>query len=382
MCDEYNTEVELIPRDSADEPGTSFTGFVHRTQLIEGNQYITITYSIELGTCMADLNMENYFITAIMWQPHEGALLDRVGFGHDQEEQNEAYETLVDLLMMEERSEDREEEAMTIAGPKRMEVVLKQISSPTIVRRLIVTTILPPSGHFKNYMLGGRIYKTCGTLEKFKSTGMSSDMWRISEIKQYPGGVSAPATTYYGSHSVERMDAAWKKIVTFIKSLHPSEINVIQGWECKSNPLDDDDEDDLYGFGYGGMGGSHYTQRIPSAYQPPPPPVAMLRTAGDEVGKLIHLGTSEIEVARPDSEREMDILEYLEKKDEAETEENPEAEISASIEAGSKTSGDGGSSNNSDVSNIVFCDCGSPSCTTCQEIALAEGLLGAGGYLH
>ena len=329
---------------------------------------------------MADLNMENYFITAIMWQPHEGAPLDRVGFGHDQEEQNEAYETLVGLLMMEERSEDHEEETMTTAGPKRMEVELKQICSPTVVRRVVVTTVMPPKEHFKNYMIGGRIYKSCGTLEKFKSTGMSSDMWKITEIKQYPGGFSSPSTTYYGSHSIERMDAAWEKVVTFIEGLQPSEINVIQGWECKVNPLDDD-EDDLYGYGYGGMGGSHYTQRVPSAYQPPPPPVAMLRTAGDEVGELIHLETSEIEVARPDSERNMDILEYLEKKDEAETEENPEAEISATVEAGTKTSGDGGSSSNSDDGSIIFCDCGSPSCTTCQEISLAEGLFGCGGHL-
>ena len=378
MCDDYNTEVELIPRDSADEPGTSFTGFVHRTQLIDEKRYITLTYSIELGHCMADLNMENYFITAIMWQPHEGAPLDRVGFGHDQEEQNEAYETLVGLLMMEERSEDREEESMTThSGPKRMEVELKQINTPTVVRNVVVTTIMPPKEHFKSYMLGGRIYKSCGTLEKFKSTGMSSDMWKITQIKQYAGGFGNPSTTYYGTHSIERNEAAWEKVVTFIEGLQPAEINVIQGWECKVNPLYDD-EDDLYG--YGGLGGSHYTQRVPSAYQPPPPPVAMLRTAGDEVGELIHLETSEVEVARPDSEREMDILEYLEKKDEAETEENPEAEISATVEAGSTTSGDGGSSNDSDNGGIVFCDCGSPSCATCEEISEFEAMHAACGY--
>jgi hypothetical protein len=106
----------------------------------------------------------------------------------------------------------------------------------------------------------------------------------------------------------------------------------------------------------------------------------MLRTAGDEVGELLHHDTCELEVSRPDVEREMDILEYLEKKDEAEVEENPEAEISASIESG-KTSGDRGSSSNGDGSTVIFCDCGSPSCTTCQEISLAEGLLGCGGYL-
>jgi hypothetical protein len=329
---------------------------------------------------MADLNMENYFITAIKWQPHEGAPLDRVGFGHDQEEQNEAIETLIDLLGMEERAEDHEEEAMTtMSGPKRMEVELKQINTPSVVRNVVVTTIMPPKEHFKNYMIGGRIYKACGTLEKFKSTGMSSDMWKITEIKQYPGGFSSPATTYYGTHSIERIDAAWEKIVTFIEGLQPSEINVIQGWERKVNPLDDD-EDDLYG--YGGMGGSHYTQRVPNHYQNTyKPPVAMLRTAGDEVGELLHLDTCEQEVSRPDDEREMDILEYLEKKGEAETEENPEAEISASVERSSKPSGDGGSSNGGDGGTVIFCDCGSPTCDVCEDISLAAQLFGCGGYL-
>jgi hypothetical protein len=306
-----------------------------------------------------------------------------VGFAHDQEEQNEAFETLEELLGMEERSENHEEEDMTTnAGPKRIEVELKQINSPQVIRNVVVTTILPPKEHFKNYTLGGRIYKTCGTLENFKSTSMSSDMWKITQIKQYAGGFCSPATTYYGTHSIERVDAAWEKLVAFLEGLQPAELRVITKWECKVNPLDDD-EDDLYG--YGGIGGSHYTQRVPNHYQnnyaPYKPPVAMLRTAGDEVGELLHHDTCELEVSRPDAEREMDILEYLEKKDEAEVEEDPEAEISASIKAGNESSGNGGSSNNRDDSSIIFCDCGSPSCTTCQEISLAEGLFGCGGYL-
>jgi hypothetical protein len=206
-----------------DDPSAGFAGFVHRTQIILGKRYITLTYSIELGNCMADLNMENYFITAIKWQPHEGAPLDRVGFGHDQEEQNEAIETLIDLLGMEERAEDHEEEAMvTMSGPKRMEVELKQISTPTVVRKLVVTTILPPKEHFKNYSVGGRLYKDGGSLEKFRTQSMSSDMWQIAEIREYPGGFSSPATTYYGTHSIERRDAAWEKIVTFLEGLKPA----------------------------------------------------------------------------------------------------------------------------------------------------------------
>lgn len=361
-----------------DEPGASFTGFVYRTQLINDSKYITLTYCLALSTCMADLNMDNYFITAIIWQPREGAPPDRVVFKHNQEEQNEAYETLEGLLEMEERTEDHEEETMTImAGPKRMEVELKQINLPTMVRSLVVTTIMRPKEYFKSYMLGGRIYKKCGTLDNFKSTAMSSDMWMITEIREYPGGFSSPSVSYYVDSNVETREFAWNKVANFLEDLKPVELGVINNWRCKGN-LVVDDELDMYGYA-----DSHYTQRVPYAYRDHTsykPPVALFRVAGDEIGELLHHDTSELEVARPDEEREMDILEYLEKKDEAEVDEKPEAEISARIEAGAKTSGSEGSSNGRNDSDAVFCDCNSHYCTVCQEIPFSEGL-GFGNYL-
>lgn len=381
MYDEYNTEVELVSRERVAESGASFTGFVHRTQLINDSKYITLTYCLALGTCMADLNMDNYFINAIMWQPREDSPLDRVVFEHNQEDQNEAYETLTELLEMEERADDHEEETMTTtAGPKRMEVDLKQINSPTVVRKVVVTTIMEPKEHFKSYMLGGRLYKACGTLEKFKSSAMGSDMWMISEIREYQGGFNNPSTTYYGNSGVESREYAWKKVANFLETLQPTELGVINNWHCKGNLVVEDDELDMYGYG-----AAHYTQRVPSAYRASSysaykPPVAMLRTSGDDIGELLHHDTCELEVSRPDVEREMDILEYLEKKDEAETDDKPEAEISASIETGAKASGSEGSSDGSDDSSIVFCDCGSNYCTVCQELAFAGGY-GFGNYL-
>lgn len=321
---------------------------------------------------MADLNMDNYFITAIIWQPCEGVPPDRVIFKHNQEEQNEAYETVEGLLEMEERTEDHEEKTMTtMAGPKRMEVDLKQINSPIIVRSVVVTTIMRPKEHFKSYMLGGRLYKECGTLENFKSTAMCSDMWMIAQIREYPGGFSSPSRSYYTNLNVEAREFTWNKVANFIEGLKPVELGVINNWHCKGN-LVVDDEEDMYGYAH-----AHYTQRVPYAYRNQAvykPPVAMFRVAGDEIGELLHLDTSELEVARPDEEREMDILEYLEKKDEAEVDEKPEAEISAQIEAGAKTSGGEGSSDGRNDRDIVYCDCNSPYCTVCKEISFAEGL--------
>jgi hypothetical protein len=323
--------------------------------------------------------MESYYITQVWWQSQEGAPVDVVGFGRQQEEQNEAFETLQDLLNMEERDDDHEEEEMTNAGPKRMEIEIKQRTSPVVVRNIAVISVLAPSGNFKNYSINGRQYKTGGSLESFVSQGMSSDTWKITKISRYPGGHSPPSTTHYQDFAIARQDAAWEQVYSWFETMKPAEINVIKTWSCKVNPGNfvDDDEDDMYGYG------GHYTQRVPHAYQHTSnysykPPVAMLRTANDEVGALLHQDTIELDEARPVAEKEMEIEAFLEKKDEAETEEEPTAEVSAVVDAAS-----GGSSADSADSSVVFCDCNSPSCNTCEDIATAAACLGGyGTTLH
>lgn len=320
---------------------------------------------------MADLCMESYFITQIWWQPHAQGPLDIVGFSHNQEEQNEAFETLQELLGMEE--EEREEEAMIIPGPKRIEVELKQKTGHTAVRHLVATSAIPPKGHFKDHSIGGRLYKnTTGELEKFKTSGMSSNIWKITCIKVFPGGISQPTTTHYQDFAIARQDAAWERVIDFLEGLQPSELKVIENWDHKASVGEIDDEDDMYGYGYGhqyrsggmtGAGGranSHWTNRTPSVYAPPPPPVAMLRLCGDEIGALLHRETAELDVSRPDREQKMEITALIEKKDEAE--EEAEAETSAA-----EGNDNGGSSD--DVSNgvNVYCDCSSPTCPKCQE---------------
>lgn len=326
-------------------------------------------YSAKFGDCMADLCAEAYYVTEVRWRATAESPLEIVGFGTEEEEQNEAYETLQELLSMEGRDDEAEE--MTSAGPRRIEVELKQSHTPSVARTVVVTQLVRPKGHFRDYTLAGRIYKSCGSLENFKSTGMNSNLWKITQIKEYPGGFSAPTTTHYAQFSLDRMDVPWEKVANFMESLKPAELKVIEKWSCVGSGSDDDDDEmDMYGYGV------HHTQRVPyhyqgSSYTPPPPPVAMFRTRGDEVGALLHKETVELEAERPAEEREMCILEYLEKKDEAEEEEKPEAEISASIKASdSKPSGDAGLRVIGHGGINAFCDCGSGSCPTCEESVL------------
>lgn len=331
---------------------------------------------------MADLCMENYFVLGIRWSPGPGQPLDDVGFAHDEEEQNEAFETLQQLLDMEEREpEENEEDSMTsVAGPKRMELELKQKHTPTVIRKLVVTYAVGPSGSFKSYVCHGRLYKENGQLDRFQTQGMNSDLWNISSIKTYPGGISPPVTAYIGQYNLVRTNDAWEKVATFLEGLQPSELSVIDKWQPA---WVDDDEDDIYGYG-----AAHYTNRVPNHYQHGggaysntyKPPVGLLRTSGDDIGALIHKETCELILEQPVEHQEMDILEYLEKKDEAETEEIP-VEISAKIDAAATTGG-GGSSDVESDSAIIFCDCNSPSCNTCEEISIAEQFAGCGYTLH
>lgn len=390
MCDEYNTEVELVARNELDDSSKRFSGIVAKARIIQGRRYLTVMYSAKLGDCMADLCMDSYYVTEVRWKPPKERPLEIVGFGIVAEEQNEAYEAIQELLKIEDREEHdgTEEEEMTTAGPKRIEVELKQINSTSVIRNVVVTNAIGPQAYFKNYSLSGRIYKHCGTLERFVSSGMNSDLWKITQIKEYAGGFSSPVTTHYEQFSMERMDVPWQKVANFMKEMKQAEITVIEKWECSADPFDlNDDESDMYG--YGGMMGAHYTQRVPyhyrehTSYVPPPPPVAMFRSAGDEIGTLLHQETCELEQSRPTEEREMDILDYLEKKVEAEVEESSEAEISASIEIPTtKPSEPRGTSHHSHGSTPSFCDCGSGSCPTCEENVLESYFRGADVTVH
>lgn len=261
-----------------------------------------------------------------------------------------------------------------------MELEMKQIHSPSVVRKLVVTYVMSPKGSFKNYVCHGRLYKENGQLDLFETKGMNSDLWKITFIKTYPGGISLPTTAYYGQYDLARANDPWEKVATFLEGLQPAVLKVIAGWQPA---WVDEDEDDIYGWGAAhcqGGGYGHYPHSGGAYSNNYKPPVGLLRTSGDDTGALIHKETCELMLEQPVEDQEMDILEYLEKKDEAETEEIPEVEISAKIDA-SKTTGDGGSSDVKSDSSIVFCDCNSPDCKVCEEIAEFNALATC-GYLH
>ncbi len=394
----YSTEVELVQRDELEKSGAKFTGFVTRVeQTFDGIKFITLLCVYELGGAMVDLNLDHYYITGIWWRTSEDedSPIDAVGFSHGDEEQNEAFETIQELLKVEEGNDQvagRAEEMILLKGsPRRMEIELTMLKSPTVKRNIAVLKVDSPRGNFEHFSVKGRAWKATGELEKNTTNIMNSDIWFISKSMQYRGGNGQPTTTYYNDRNPIRQKVAWEKLVTFMEHMQPAELRVLEKWE-PAVP-DEDDESYLYG-----GASSHYTARVPSHYQqkpyvPPKPVVAMFRVSGDDLGKLIHLDTCEVEVARPLDERCLSLEEYVQKKGDAGTEdEQGDTEVSAQV--GSNSTEDQKSSANSepDASDAAsgtasagnYCDCNSPVCCICndetEQLAIMFG--SHGGLLH
>lgn len=311
-----------------------------------------------------------------------------MGFGTGDEEQNEAYETLEQLLGVpeEEPEEVGREEAMkaSIAGPKRIEVDVIQSHSPQIKRRIVVTDVMPPEGEFRHYSLSGRI-KVCttGKYETKISTGMSDQNWKITRVETYAGGYSHLSTVLYNEGT--RQEEAWKRVYDFYHKLQPAEKRVIENWDTgAASSVLDDDEDDLYA-GYAGYpgyghGGGHYYQRTPQAYKPI---VADVRVCGDEIGAKLYREQAEKEVQQPDEVQGIDIRAYLdaqdlrEKKEEAgaEAEEAPATSTPATTDISKGDSGNGSAGRGRPSAPCSVC--GSPICMGCLE---RHNVPGEGGW--
>lgn len=326
---------------------------------------------------MVDLCLEHYYITSIFWRSQPGAPVDDVGFGTSDEEQNEAFETIQELLTYEEDQEETEDNGSEemrakIPGPKRLEVELEQRASSTVKRHVLVTEIFPPTGEFKYWSMSGRIkVSTTGKFETFVTRGMNNNEWRIVKVDTFAGGYSHLKTVFYSSDL--RQDEGWREVEKFYKALQPSEKKVIENWSPPGVSALDDDEDEAYlygGYGGGGYGGgSHYYNRTPSTYQPV---VGFARVAGDEIGAKIYLEQMESLVQNDEDtyhyegqtiQEYLEIMEASEKKDEAEEEAEESSATSTSTSEGS--SGDSSTRGNGTGSPCV--DCGSPSCPGCID---------------
>lgn len=340
---------------------------------------------------MVDLCLEHYYITSIFWRSQPGAPVDDVGFGTSDEEQNEAFETIQELLTYEEDEEETEDNGSEemrakVPGPKRMEVELEQKGSPTVKRHVVVTEIFPPTGQFKYWSMSGRLkVSTTGKFESFMTRGMNSHEWKIAKVDTYAGGYSHLKTVFYSSDL--RQDEAWRDIEKFYKPMHMAEKKVIENWTSTALNVLDDDEDEAYlygGYGGGGYHGTHYYNRTPSAYQPV---VGFARVAGDEIGAKIYLEQMESLVQNDEDtyhydgqtlQEYLEIMEASEKKETAEEEAEQSSAATGETSTGATSEGGGGTGSARGNGASASCsDCGSPVCEGCIE---GHGIAGDGAW--
>lgn len=280
---ESNLEVRLLPRWDAtvrDEPEPSFRAFVlgcKDADLARGVtcRYITIGYSDKVGTTTSDLNLANYYIVSLEWSRNLAErLLDKESFGFDQESQNHAFET-IETFFEEEGSTLKSQEKDEGMGPKRIEVSLCRFGNCLARdenKRIVVTSILPPSGTF-TYTIRGREWwpatkVLCKEVESFHSS-----MWWIKSVEIHYGSTSSSYMTY-GLHE---KDLPWGRVEEFYTKLTDSEAMVLKKWEPPANKTFYTELDD-YGYGYYNYGPTHYL-----------PEVADYRVSGDEIGAKIYL---------------------------------------------------------------------------------------------
>ena len=228
-----------------------------------------------------------------------------------------------------------------LIGPKRLEITLRT-TGMTGDTKLVVTDVMPPSGHYSSYSVAGRLWRN-KILERVISTKWSSSCW-LARIDAFLGGMGGSATDHFTPQNQEQ---AWATLEKMFYKFKPAELTVVKNW----TPADQDDDDD---WGYGGEWygpahrSQHWTNRTPSTYAPKE---AHFRVAGDEVGAVIHKEQLKTWEEEGSPNPEQSLKEML------------EAKAEKKAEAGSTSDGGAsGGGTTTPASDDGCADCGSTSC--------------------
>lgn len=351
---ESNLEVRLVRRRENGDgvgDGPSFNAFVLGCRDADpargiAYRYLSVGFSDRLGSTMSDLNLENYYIVWLEWTlDNTSQVIEKETFDVEPESQNHAVEMIQQILKADGVTVDSQEKDKGM-GPKRMEVVVRRFGGGLAhneqEKKIVVTSILPPSGTFMYTLRGRSWWPTTKALGK-EAEPFHSNMWWIKTIETHHSSSASSYITY----STSDRDTPWKKVEEFYENLTSSEIQVIKNWVPEPSkiisPYDNDFSDD-YGYGYGG----NYYSKGPSYYQPV---AAAYRVSGDEIGAKIYLEQMERLVkhkAAPAKEAE------------------PVPEKKVKVGEGSKSNGTSptaGISNRSDSLGSIDCVCcGLPNC--------------------
>lgn len=211
------------------------------------------------------------------------------------ETQNEAFQLIEQFLADEEGFQSLEAERKADVGdrrlgPRRVEVLIqerKPTRLPAKRKRLLVTSVLEPSGHFQSHVVSGREWIS---LEKRELSDVvvnfNSDIIDIIELFIYDEGSIYKEEAEPFTTEPTKQSTAWKRLLRehgrleHVEKVQLTKWDGVVGMSPAVTPpaptYPDVDPDDDYGYGW--------INRTPSTYKPSPPHRAYFRVAGDNVG--------------------------------------------------------------------------------------------------
>jgi len=314
-------EVSLVKRCELDKIDGAFDADVTRAWVEDKSKWLTVMVPYHLGgIAMLTVTLDDYIIKSVTLYDGTYTQGYTEAYGPSEHEQIQAFECLENICEEEEvvssigRLKEEDTELSGLVGPKRLEITLRSHGS-TVERKLVVTDLMPPTGHYRYYSVSGREWKVYQKkLDRLNTTLWGSSAW-LSRIDAYLAGGEGSCTEHF---TPQNQEEAWGLLEKMFYKFKPAEITVLKNWTIDEAGDDDDD------WGYGGVfygpthGGQHWTNRSPAAYAPKE---AHFRVAGDEVGAVIHREQKKIweESGSPSPQDTLQaILEpKIEKKDEA-----------------------------------------------------------------
>ena len=382
MDSKTKLEVGLLGRTKEFRNKGMIYANVTSAQIKYGEKYITVHEKNKDSRTLSisHLNLNNYWIKSITMTPSVGWGDTEETFRETQEDQNEAFETL--LLCVKEVEEEssledtgiEEGKEMETSGPKRIELTLVKktlvYNTAGVVEKIVLTSLLGPSQNINYYTAVGRRWLSGVSLTSHMSHFSSSHHW-IKEIVFYKGGSKGSVATVYFNE--RNQDQAWSQLDGMYKNIKLAELTVVRTWDpfnksylgnTPYSTYDDDDLSDIYN--------NHYTQRTPYHYQAP---TGYFRVAGDSVGAELFRTQESAKTKGPQTLEELVALEKN-LRDKAIEEARKAADQKAAEEAQkkeqpSKTSEQSGTNPSGKVPNSTpetvaqYCDCGHPGCEDC-----------------
>lgn len=320
------------------------------------------------GIAMITVSLTDYIIQDITLYDDQYTSGYTEPYGPNEHDQIQAFEALECICEEEEvvssigqvKEKVEDEKLSGLAGPKRIEITLRQLGR-AVEKKLVVTDVMPPSGHYSSYSVAGREWKG-KTLENTISTLWSSSNW-LARIDAYLPGGQGSASDHFTPQNQEQ---AWASLEKMFYKFKPAELTVLKNWT-----LDDDDDPimDIYGGEWYGPThrSQHWTNKSPSHYAPPQS--AHFRVAGDEVGAVIHIEQQKTWEEEGSPDPEQSLKEMLEAK---------EDEKKADAGTVSTASGSGKAANDPQTSDDRCGECGGNDCPSafCVEDAYGVGVSG------